>query len=281
MAVTTGNSDFLTFQRQTLDKSPQDVRAYWTPQRKNAAIPAHRTNMGVMGTNAPDELDTPPDAANAAPTTEPQQADLSKMPFITGGKLFFTLDGVDYVASGNIFMKNNLLLTAAHCVQDDNTGHLAENFVFERCYTGELSTEDFTFRTVALKENWYTEKDNKWDYAIAILNRDSTVEKPLQYRKENLVGKTVTASGYPTDIFDGAQMMYITGTVSERADSWIIRGGKLSNGASGGAWVLEDGETVVGLNSFGGTTAKGGAYLGSPKFDAEFDKLYNYVLTLL
>ncbi len=279
MNPSTGNGDFLTFQRQTLDKSPQDVRAYWTPERKKAAIPANRAGTGV---NVPDESDAPSqDGSNAAPTTDPKQADMSKMPFITGGKLFFTLDGVDYVASGNIFMKNNLLLTAAHCVQDDNTGHLAENFVFERCYTGELSTEDFTFRTVALKENWYTEKDNKWDYAIAILNRDSTVEKPLQYRIENLLGRTVTASGYPTDIFDGAQMMYISGTVSERADSWMIRGGKLANGASGGAWVLEDGETVVGLNSFGGTTAKGGAYMGSPKFDAEFDKLYNYVLTLI
>ena len=40
-------------------------------------------------------------------------------------------------------------------------------------------------------------------------------------------------------------MMYITGAVDERADSWMIRGGKLSNGASGGAWVLEDGDTVV------------------------------------
>ena len=279
MVISSPDSDFITFQRNILDKSPQDVRAYWTPERKKAAIPTHRADTGANAADAPDA--SMPDGANAAPTTDPKQADLSKMPFITSGKLFFTLDGVYYVASGNIFMKNNLLLTAAHCVQDDNTGHLAENFVFERCYTGELSTEDFTFRTVALKENWYTEKDNKWDYAIAILNRDSTVEKPLQYKIENLVGRTVTASGYPTDIFDGAQMMYITGTVDERPDSWMIRGGKLTNGASGGAWVLEDGETVVGLNSFSGTTAKGVAYIGSPKFDAEFDKLYNYVLTLL
>ena len=279
MVISSPDSDFLTFQRQTLDKSPQDVRSYWTPERKKAAISTHRIDTG---SNTADTLEAAqPDGANAAPTTDPKQADLSKMPFITGGKLFFTLDGVDYVASGNIFMKNNLLLTAAHCVQDDNTGHLAENFVFERCSTGELSTEDFTFRTVALKENWYTEKDNKWDYAIAILNRDSTVEKPLQYKIENLTGRTVTASGYPTDIFGGAQMMYITGSVDERPDSWMIRGGKLTNGASGGAWVLEDGETVVGLNSFSGTTAKGVAYIGSPKFDAEFDKLYNYVLTLL
>ena len=208
MVISSPDSDFITFQRNILDKSPQDVRSYWTPERKKKAIPAHRITMGA---NMADVPDVPQDGANVAPTTDPKRADLSKMPFITGGKLFFTLDGVDYVASGNIFMKNNLLLTAAHCVQDDNTGHLAENFVFERCYTGELSTEDFTFRTVALKEQWYTEKDNKWDYAIAILNRDSTVEKPLQYRVENLVGRTVTASGYPTDIFDGAQSDPIRG----------------------------------------------------------------------
>ena len=109
MIVSSPDSDFLTFQRQTLDKSPQDVRAYWTPERKQAAIPAYRADADVNTLDS-----TPPDGANAAPTTDPKQADMSQMPFITGGKLFFTLDGVDYVASGNIFMKNNLLLTAAH-----------------------------------------------------------------------------------------------------------------------------------------------------------------------
>lgn len=141
-------------------------------------------------------------------------------------------------------MRNNLLLTAAHCVQDDITGHLAENFVFERCYTGELSTEDFTFKTGAL-------------------------------------GKTVTAMGYPLNYFGGAQMIYINGTVTERADNWTIIGGKLADGSSGGAWVLEDGKTAVGLTSFGVNTFRGGIYMGSPKFDEEFDKLYQYVLTLL
>ncbi len=105
MATTSSDADFLTFQRQTLDKSPQDVRAYWTPERKKAAIPAHR-----YGT-ATDDVGMP-DAANSAPTTDPKQADLSKMPFITGGKLFFTLDGVDYVASWEDPHVRNLLLPA-------------------------------------------------------------------------------------------------------------------------------------------------------------------------
>lgn len=34
MIPTTDDGDFLTIPRQTLDKSPQDVRAYWTPERK-------------------------------------------------------------------------------------------------------------------------------------------------------------------------------------------------------------------------------------------------------
>lgn len=273
MTNTPNGGGFMSLQLGTPDSSPYDVRQYWTPERKKAAVPAHRYGAGPAF-----EL---PDASNAAPATDPKQADLSQMPFITGGKLFFTLDGVDYVGSGNIFMRNNLLLTAAHCVQDDITGHLAENFVFERCYTGELSTEDFSFKTVALKENWYTEKDNKWDYAIAVLNTNSTVATPLKYTTASALGKTVTAMGYPLNYFDGAQMMFINGTVTQRVDNWTLIGGKLSNGASGGAWVLEDNETAVGLNSFSTKTAKGGIYMGSPKFDAEFDKLYQYVLTLL
>ena len=39
MVISTLDSDFLTFQRQTLDKSTQDVRAYWMQEHKKAAIP--------------------------------------------------------------------------------------------------------------------------------------------------------------------------------------------------------------------------------------------------
>ena len=45
--------------------------------------------------------------------------------------------------------------------------------------------------------------------------------------------------------------------------------------------MLDDGVTAVGLNSFSTKTAKGGVYMGSPKLDDDFEKLYNYVLTLI
>ena len=101
MTNTPNGGGFMSLQLGTPDRSPYDIRQYWTPERKKAAVPAHRYGAGPAF-----EL---PDASNAAPATDPKQADLSQMPFITGGKLFFTLDGVDYVGSGNIFMRNNLL----------------------------------------------------------------------------------------------------------------------------------------------------------------------------
>ena len=269
---------FAAFPSVNSERSSSEIRQYWTPERKRAARPARMFRTGVE--QVP-ESNASPVLSRFDPTSEPKQADLGKMPYTTGGKLFFTLDGVDYVGSGNIFMKKNLVLTAAHCVQDDMTGHLAENFIFERCYSGEESTENFTFKTIALKENWHIEKDNKWDYAIAILDKDSTVETPLKYSIESAFEKRVNAMGYPLNYFDGAQMMYVNGTITQRLDYWTIIGGKLGNGASGGAWVLEDNVTAVGVSSFSTKTSKGGVYMGSPKFDEEFDKLYKYVETLL
>ena len=185
MVVSSPNNDFLTFQRQTLDKSPQDVRAYWTPERKKAAIPVPMEMM-------PDGLNLPEEEVSG-PATDPEQADMSKMPFTACGKLFYTMDGRDFVASGNIFMQRNMLLTAAHCVQNKQSGNLAENFIFEQCYTGEQSSEDFTFKTVALKENWYLEKNVTFDYAIAILDKNSDFGVPLRYSIDpNILGRTVT-----------------------------------------------------------------------------------------
>ncbi len=275
MDTNPNGGSFMTVGPGSIDKSPHEIRQYWTPDRKASATPV--TGIGP-------ELKTPPGADNAPPPpppTEPKQADLSQMPFITGGKLFYTMNGVNYVSSANVFMRNNMVLTAAHCIQDKDSGSVGENYVFERCYTGEESTEDFTFRTVALRENWYLTKDEKYDYAIAILDGNSTVAQPLRYATGlDLRNRQITSMGYPVDFFDGAQMMFTTGLVVPIYGHFAMFGSKMGAGASGGAWVLEDGVTAVGLNAYVSVSGKEILYAGSPKFDGEFDKLYNYALTL-
>ena len=53
----------------------------------------------------------------------------------------------------------------------------------------------------------------------------------------------------------------------------------MRGGCSGGAWVLDDNNTVVGVNSYG-PVSESDAYGGSPIFDENFESLYKYVLTL-
>lgn len=53
-----------------------------------------------------------------------------------------------------------MLLAAAHCIQDKDPGSIGENDVFEPDYTGELSPEDFTSKTVV-------NKSPRWTYTTA------------------------------------------------------------------------------------------------------------------
>lgn len=272
MQVTLTNVN--TFELGDLDAaSNQRTMEYWTPEKRKTAIPI---DLSLENEDGLDESL----GANDNPTTDPKQADLTKRPFEAGGKLFFTLDNKDYVGSASIIGQNNMLLTAAHCVQDNKTGNLAENFLFSRCYEGEISAEDITFKKIIVKENWVKEKSRKWDYAIAILSKNSNVSKPLKYETTDIAGKTITAFGYPGNIFDGAQMVFIKGTANKGNNSlWRIPGNKMLTGCSGGPWVLDDNETIVGLNA-SATSPKAPNTLLSPMFDTEFDNLYQYAISL-
>lgn len=244
---------------------------YWTPERKVAALPE-------LGWQIEEHLG---DKSSVSSATDPRQADTSQMPFAAGGKLFFSRNNKNYVASAEILCRRNIVLTAAHCVQDRDSGALCENFLFERCYSCGKSAESLTFRTVALKTYWHEQKQWKWDYALAIIDGMSTLASPLTYSTENIDSKELTAFGYPTNYYDGKQMVRIDGIAHATGSGTLeIDGDKMRGGASGGAWLLKNGTTVVGINSYG-PVSETLAYMGSPVLDAEFDSLYQYVTTLL
>ena len=56
---------FMAMQLGNIDRSPHDIRQYWTPERKKAAVPAP---MGLV-TAAP-KL---PEAENEEPATDPSR----------------------------------------------------------------------------------------------------------------------------------------------------------------------------------------------------------------
>lgn len=271
MKISRDNNNNVSYTLESNNLCAQQIIDYWTPERKKGAIPI------MQGVLCPED-----DIGQAdMDTTDPEKADLSKMPFSAGGKLFFSIGGKNYIASANIMEKSNLLVTAAHCVQDKETGMIYDNFLFERCYDEGKSSEKLTFKTIALKEYWHTKKDWKWDYAMAVLNTNSSAASPLKYSTDNIENKIITNFGYPANYYNGNKMVFVKGNAARRYDNtWLINGCKMRGGSSGGAWVLEDNETVVGVNSYG-PVSESLAYEGSPIFDENFESLYNYVLTLM
>ena len=265
-------SNINTFELDNLDLTPEQILDYWTPERRENAI--------AIDALIEPELEGGVGAENAA-TTAPVEADLTKRPFEAGGKLFFTLNNKDFVGSASVVGQNNIVLTAAHCVQDSKTGSLAENFLFSRCFSGESSAEDIAFKKIVLKEKWVKEKNRRWDYAFAILATNSNVSKPLQYATNmDLINKTVNAFGYPGNFFNGDQMVFINGSVSQSGNNlWRLPGNRMLTGCSGGPWVLEDNETVVGLNG-SANSLKIPNVLLSPVFDSEFEDLYQYTVSI-
>lgn len=251
------------------DDSQQRIIDYWIPERKAKAISMTPVLEGNI------------EQAKTSAATDPQKADLKKMPFADGGKLYMTISGEDYVASANIMENKNILLTAAHCVQDRETGAIGYNFLFERGYNSGKAVEKFTFKTITLKEYWHSTKEWKWDYSIVILNGSSNAETPLQYSLENVRNKELTLFGYPLNYYAGEEMVFVTGKVVNESGNttWKIEGCKMRGGCSGGAWVLDDKKTVVGINSYILTTANN-FYIASPIFDKDFESLYQYALTL-
>lgn len=263
-----GNISY-TYESNELDS--QRILDYWTDERKALAIP--------IGIDLTDPYPYVPDVTTQA--TEPQHADITQMPFMTGGKLFFSNNNINYVASAALACQRNILLTAAHCVQDRYTGQLCDNFLFERCFDNGRSAEKLTFKTVALKVYWHEQKQFKWDYAFAILNETSSLTTPLTYSIQEASGMTLTDFGYPTNVFSGKQMSFVDGLCHTRYDgTLIIDGDLMSSGASGGAWVIKGTSTLVGIHSFGPASGVH-SYSGSPILDSEFDNLYQYVATLL
>ena len=118
------------------------------------------------------------------------------------------------------------------------------------------------------------------------------VNLPLLYLAWSKMGRGFFFRTVVTVIVETAALTFIPvperSLIDDRLTSCVIgglvagfgTGLVLRGGSSGGAWVLEDNKTIVGVNSYGPVSEEY-AYEGSPIFDENFESLYNYVLTLM
>lgn len=87
--------------------------------------------------------------------------------------MFFTLDGTDYVCSGNAVQADNksTVSTAGHCV-NEGPGSYATNFVFVPAYhDGVAPYGKWAATSLTTSEQWRTEGDFNYDIGFAVVGQ--------------------------------------------------------------------------------------------------------------
>lgn len=269
----------------TLSTAEQDAAVgYWTEERMQAATPADDL---VDEADAPDgqvessETARIP-AAEASPqaetarSAEAQPAAAADTDHI--GKVFFTVNGTDYVCSGNSVASDNgsTVSTAGHCTNE--AGAWASNWVFAPGYDqGETPYGLWSASDLFSTEQWISSEDLDYDVAFAVVEpesgsaslADTVGASGIEFNTER--GALYTSFGYPAaSPFDGESLEQCQDTGSDDALGGSDDQGidcDMTGGSSGGPWFVGDGPSgyQISVNSFGYNSQPNvmyGPYLG-------------------
>jgi hypothetical protein len=264
----------------------------WDDRRRAAARPQPLRVLSVApeGPKPPTEPTPPVVGAQESAMGAAEEGSGVDAPLKWVGKVFFSDQGDDYVCSGQ-FIRENVVLTAAHCVKDEATGRYYDDFEIDLQYDRGKYHSVHNARCVAVFEGWSLptltqDKHSEWDYAMVFVDEGSKVGNmgwqvgwPADIKKVKLLG-------YPTDIASGEKVQVVDATVDPHpfGELNIVRAKhrnkKFQGGASGGAWVYEysarAGKTnyVLSINSFGFDEDPYSMY--GPYFTEAFTRLLGY-----
>lgn len=258
-----------------------DAREYWNRERILGAQP-----RDVVLADRPEHAQPQARPGGGGGTTG---ASWTGNEFVrrTTGKVFFTLDGVNYVCSGSTVKDANsglsLVLTAGHCVEDGAGGGFASKFVYvpdyERWATKSCTSDPgrcFPASRLVTTSAWANAGDFNYDVAFAVVD-GGTLEQTWASQDIgfNLArGQTTYAFGYPAaGKYKGNKLIYCSGTVSADRFGSLDQGlgCNMTGGSSGGPWFFAfNPTTAVGtansLNSFkyvGDNSTMYGPYFGN------------------
>jgi len=194
-----------------------------------------------------------------------------------------------------------VILTAAHCVRDRETGEYNTNFAFALQYHEKGFSHRYGWKCVATPDGWVRpgQQGWYWDYAMLLLTEESDTGHFGSQQGWNNEHGSASKIGYPIDAGGGEIVQVVDGPVSlvEFSGGGIthpnstgedplglieMRHGNPTSGkgSSGGAWVARlsnqmdtDANIIVSVTSFG---TKPGVVYG-PSFTAAFKQLFDYV----
>ncbi|WP_165308028.1 trypsin-like serine peptidase, partial [Agromyces binzhouensis] len=194
-----------------------------------------------------------------APEVTPMAANESPVSNI--GKVFFTLNGRNYVCSGNSVSSSNgsVVATAAHCVHSGK-GKYATNWTFVPAYeNGAAPYGQWVATSLTAPRQWTRGGDITYDTAFATVGQ--LAGKSLQATVGGTAisfnqarGLSYEAFGYPAAApFNGQTLKSCAGTATADPYGQTQSQGipcDMTGGSSGGPWFLGNGAQNS-VNSFG------------------------------
>ncbi|MDX6743319.1 hypothetical protein [Actinocorallia sp. A-T 12471] len=204
------------------------------------------------------------------------------------GKVFFTMEGRDYLCSGATVRSTgrDLVVTAGHCAYGTR-GRWADNWIFVPGYReGGGPQGGFTARLMAVPDQWASTSDDDYDVAMVALH-PSPAGRAADLVGANAIafgqprGRAVHAFGYPAEgRYDGERLAYCAGTPKPDPHHATVAQGlrcDLTQGSSGGPWLTgfdpaTGTGTVTSVSSF--KYADDGATMYGPYFGDAIRELY-------
>jgi V8-like Glu-specific endopeptidase len=255
-------------------QSPGAVRAYWTPARMKAAVPADR----VRAARGPAAKPQKPGGSTYPYTSYEVTSPYTAAPTSTHGKVFFTERGTNYVCSGTALTSANrsTVWTAGHCV-NEGPGAYVTNWSFVPAYKdGAAPLGKWPATTLATTDRWRTAGDFGFDLGAAVVApntagqalTDVTGGRGIRFNYDPAAFRFLSY-GYPAaSPFNGQRLWVCDAPLGTRDTSvspaTMGIGCNMTGGSSGGGWMV--GSDVVSVNSYGYTRVKNvmyGPYQGS------------------
>jgi len=230
-----------------------------------------------------------PSASASAAVVAKWSGEVTQRPLYWAGKLFFSERPNTTSSCSAQFVAAGILLTAAHCVQNEKTAQWFSNFLYRHQFFKGRGSRDFSTECVSAYTLWVNGGDDGrwgWDYAMIKL-RGGTDQGNFGWEsgwrgKYNSVGKI----GYPRDLERGQVIQVDFGRLIKgpRNDIVGLNHGNPRNaeGSSGGGWVARLDTTgnnpgsnrVISVTSHHLGDDKETSY--GPYWDNRFRELINY-----
>jgi len=163
-------------------------------------------------------------------------------PLYWAGKFFFAKPEGPRVCSAQ-FVAPGIVITAAHCIRDDNTGQWYSNLLYRHQYDRGRSGRDFGTECFATYNGWVSQENSRWEWDFAIIELRGGADQGHFGWQWGWWGNYNDAPkiGYPGAIEQGQIIQVEFGRLIKGRTPRIIGlvhgNPRNAEGSSGGAWV--------------------------------------------